>query len=272
VTDEAMNLPALCDQAIRDLAEARDMETVKTIHTAAELMRLHARQRRLGAQAQNRCTEVVLLVEKKIGQEVEKGRAEGTILKARQNRTHEKSGVRDTQTIPASAAELGLEKQHLRASREMANVPTEVIHKVVEAANAEGRVVTKADVKRAAGVKFSYDSKTNAKAKRGRGQRGGAKRGKSGRSDEGSSSSDTGNAVQIRTLSAVGTDGRPVALNRFFLSLRSVYDTLIEMNKSAPELLAYAADNRTFFDHEVVSHVAEFLSEIVELWEADQAA
>ncbi|MCC2654035.1 MAG: hypothetical protein K0Q60_4201 [Microvirga sp.] len=271
-----MNLPALCDQAIRDLSEARDMEAVKVIHTAAEMMRLHARQRRLGAQAQNRCTEVVVLVEKRIGQEVEKGRAEGTIMKARQNRSrHELPGSRETQVTPVSAAELGLEKHHLRASREMANVPVEVIHEAVEAANAEGRVVTKADIKRAAGVKFSYDSK----AKAGRGRRQGretkkanSNKGKSGRSGEDSSPSATNSTVQIRTLSERGTDGRPVALNRFYLSLRSVYDTLVEMDRSPPALLAYAADNRTFFDHEVVSRVAEFLSDLVELWEADQAA
>jgi hypothetical protein len=74
---------------------------------------------------QNRCIEVVALVEKKIGQEVEKGRADNTILKARQNRNHAKSGSRAIQTPPASAAELGLEKHHLRAGLEMANVPVE---------------------------------------------------------------------------------------------------------------------------------------------------
>jgi hypothetical protein len=62
---------------------------VLTIRASAEAMRAYAKQRDLGVQALNRCTEVVAMAERRIGQEVERGRAEGTILKARQNRSHQ---------------------------------------------------------------------------------------------------------------------------------------------------------------------------------------
>jgi hypothetical protein len=165
--EKAMNLPALCDEAIRDLAEARDIEAVQAVRERAELMRMYAKQRELGAQALNRCTKVVALAEKKIGEEVEKGRAEGTILKARQNRSRNPTppGGDAHQVKPASLAEIGLTKQQNRDFGEMAKVPAEVIHQVVDAATAEGRPVTKAEIKRAAGVQFHNDSKAKPKAK-----------------------------------------------------------------------------------------------------------
>ncbi len=46
----------------------------------------------LGVQALNRCTEVVAVAEKRIGEEVERGRAEGSVLKARENRRWKSPG------------------------------------------------------------------------------------------------------------------------------------------------------------------------------------
>jgi hypothetical protein len=116
------------------LAEARDIESVLTIRASAEAMRAYAKQRDLGVQALNRCTEMVALAETRIGQEVERGRAEGTILKADEYRPPAESGSAGHRPRPASIAELGLKKHHNRNFKEMAEVPAEVIHKTVEAA------------------------------------------------------------------------------------------------------------------------------------------
>ncbi len=88
------------------------------------------------------------MAEKKIGEEVERGRAEGTILKAREHRRWADAGGEPHQ-YKASLAELGLTKQQNRDFREMAEVPAAIIHQTVEAANGEGKVATKASMKRA---------------------------------------------------------------------------------------------------------------------------
>jgi hypothetical protein len=87
------------------------------------------------AQQQDRCTEVVALAEKRIGQEVKRGRDEGTILKAHeQTRRKPERGSAGHHAPPATLAELGLKKHHNRDFKEMAEVPAEVIHRTVEAA------------------------------------------------------------------------------------------------------------------------------------------
>jgi hypothetical protein len=68
----------------------------------------------------------------------------------------------------------------------------------------------------------------------------------------------------------LGTDGRPVPLNRFYLSLRSVYDMIEAMGKSPDEFVVYAAQNRTFFDDAVIDRVTFFLSDLRALRKADR--
>jgi hypothetical protein len=46
---------------------------------------------------------------------------------------------------------LGLKKHHNRDFTDMAPVPAEIIHQAVEAANAESRPVTKAEIRRVGG-------------------------------------------------------------------------------------------------------------------------
>jgi hypothetical protein len=91
------------------------------------------------------------LAEKKIGEELERGR-EGRILKAHeQTRRMQERGTDTHHAFPATVAELGLTKRHNRDFTDMAAVPAEVIHQAVEAANAEGKVATKVEMKRAGG-------------------------------------------------------------------------------------------------------------------------
>jgi hypothetical protein len=66
-----------------------------------------------------------------------------------------------------------------------------------------------------------------------------------------------------------GTDGRPVLLNRFFLSLRSVYDMIEEIGREPDQFLVYAAQHRTHFNPHVVKRVAKFLSDLADLLKAD---
>jgi hypothetical protein len=84
---------------------------------------------------------VVALAEKRIGEELARGRAEGTILKAHeQTRRKPERGSAGHHAPPATIAELGLKKHHNRDCVQMAAVPAEVIHETVETANAEGRL------------------------------------------------------------------------------------------------------------------------------------
>jgi hypothetical protein len=80
--------------------------------------------------------------EKKIGEELVRGQEEGRLLKAHQRRPWESSGADAHQNSAATIAELGLTKQQNRDFKDMAAVPAEIIHQAVEAANAEGKVVT----------------------------------------------------------------------------------------------------------------------------------
>jgi hypothetical protein len=68
---------------------------------------------------QNRCIEVVALAEKKIGEELERGRAEGKIAKANEQirRWADHGRDADRDNLPATIAELGLTKLRIAASR-----------------------------------------------------------------------------------------------------------------------------------------------------------
>ncbi len=99
-------------------------------------------------EALNRCVEVVALAERKISEELVKGRAEGKLLKA--GEYHQKCGTDTHRTPKASIAELGLTKHYNSDFMDMAEVPAEVIHQAVEVANVEGRPVSKAQIRRAA--------------------------------------------------------------------------------------------------------------------------
>src|SRR5438046_1941559 len=56
------------DEAMRALAEARSPSEVIEIASRAEAMRRYAQRSRLGMQAQNRCAEIRLRAERKLGQ------------------------------------------------------------------------------------------------------------------------------------------------------------------------------------------------------------
>jgi hypothetical protein len=77
-------------------------------------------------------------------------------------------------------------------------------------------------------------------------------------------------SVQLSVVPELGTDGRPVNLNRFSLSLRSIYDMIEEIRKEPADFLAYASRNRTFFDDKVLDRVTDFLSDLRELLKADR--
>jgi ParB-like chromosome segregation protein Spo0J len=124
------------------------------------------------------------------------------------------------------------------------------------AAVSKGPATVKSEARRLQRERREKDNK-GSKAKKVKVQKKGA--GKSG-------------LVHLQSVPELGTDGRPVRLNRFYLSLRSLYDTITEMDKKPAEFLAYAAEHRTIFDPVVWGRVTDFLSDVEALWEADQAA
>lgn len=81
-----------------------------------------------------------------------------------------------------------------------------------------------------------------------------------------------GKNKELRLISDRADDGRPPRLNRFYLSLRSVFDMINEIGKEPAEFLAYAAENRTVLDPQVSAKVASFVGDLVALMQADRAA
>jgi hypothetical protein len=82
----------------------------------------------------------------------------------------------------------------------------------------------------------------------------------------------TNRAVVTKSVDSLGRDERPVALNRFSLSLRGLFDMMNEIGREPDKLLDYAAQHRASFDAHEVQRAAQFLSDLANLLEADQGA
>lgn len=133
------SIPALIDEVMRELAEARDIETVREIHDKAEALRVYTQKRGAAIEAQNGCQKLVLLCERRIGQELVKlGMGSGI------NRTSQ-SPVLKTPTLK----ELGLTSDQSSEFQRLARTPTKVLDEQEKIANEESRRLSRAAVKRA---------------------------------------------------------------------------------------------------------------------------
>jgi hypothetical protein len=134
---------ARLDTATRLLAEARTVDEVKLVRDQAEAMRIYARERDLGLQAQNHAAEIKIRAERRIGE-----------LLAEMPKQH---GARDGKTgyptdrpLPPKLAELGI--SHIESSRfqQMATIPEPIFEEHVAETKADERELTTAGVVRLA--------------------------------------------------------------------------------------------------------------------------
>jgi hypothetical protein len=101
---------------------------------------MYAKRRGAAVEAQNGCARVVFLAERQIGAELAKGQKVGEIAKG---------GRPSKRSKAATVSQVGLTKDQSSEYQQLAQAPAVVIDKAVASANAEGRPVTKSDLRRA---------------------------------------------------------------------------------------------------------------------------
>jgi len=141
---ESLNLPAEIDRITFQLAEARDIETVREIHDRAEALRVYCRKHDGLMEAGNRLAGITALCERRIGQEL---RSTTLSKGGRPSKTSSAEEEVSAPTIP----ELGLTHKQSAAYQELAHedVAENVILDAIAEAGKEGRFITKADIHRA---------------------------------------------------------------------------------------------------------------------------
>jgi hypothetical protein len=133
---------ALCDQAIGQLREARDVEEVFGIRNAAEAFATYTRKYRAAVDAQAQCQLVVFLAEARIGAELEKAQARGEV--ATQER--KSSTVRIADGAPTSHSDLGIPRQRAAEMKALARKGEPAIRAHIKTAADTGRVASRRSI------------------------------------------------------------------------------------------------------------------------------
>jgi hypothetical protein len=143
---EPLNLPAEIDLIQRQVGEARDLETVREIKDRAEALRVYCHKHDGLLEAHNRLAGVIARCERRIGQELR-------VVSLHRGGRPAKTGAEDAPVSAPTLADLGFEgdrgKKQSAAYQELASVEETVILDAIAAAGAEGREVTKRDIRRA---------------------------------------------------------------------------------------------------------------------------
>ena len=140
---------ALCDQAIDQLREARDLEEVFGIRNAAEAFAVYSRKYKSAVDAQAQCQLVVLLAEVRIGTELAAAQARGEVAKADGVvNQHSKEGARSAGTLPATLSDLNIPSQRAADMKALAKKGEPAIRAHVKAAADSGRVASRRSILR----------------------------------------------------------------------------------------------------------------------------
>lgn len=131
---------ALCDEAIGQLQEARDVETVMGIRNFAEAFAVYARKYRAAVDAQNHCKLVVLLAEARIGAEIKAAQARGEVATAGGDR---QTNVRNLDNAPATLPDLGIPRQRAAEMKALARKGEAAIRADVKSATDAGRTASR---------------------------------------------------------------------------------------------------------------------------------
>ena len=133
----------MCDGAIAQLTEARDLEAVLGIKNAAEAFVTYTRKWRAAAEAQNACRMVVLIAEAKIGAELKAAQDRGQVATQKAGRP---ISVRRADTSATTLSKIGITRQRASDFKKLAKAGPGVIQAEVQKANAEHRVVTRRSI------------------------------------------------------------------------------------------------------------------------------
>lgn len=131
------SIPALIDAVMRDLSEARDIEAVREIHDRAEALRIYTRSRGAAIEAQNGCQKLVLLCERRIGEELANiGMGSGV------HRANQRSAGSEAPRLK----DLGISSDKSSEYQRLARTPVAAIEEREAMANTESRRLTRADI------------------------------------------------------------------------------------------------------------------------------
>jgi hypothetical protein len=124
---------------------ARDLETVREIRDRAEALRVYCHKHDGLLEAGNRLAGITALCERRIGQELR------AAPKAKGGKPYQHGADTPPEAggVTPTLAELGISKDQSAAYQDMAEVEEAVLLDAIARAGAEGREVTKRDIRRA---------------------------------------------------------------------------------------------------------------------------
>jgi hypothetical protein len=138
-------LPALCDTAIRDLAEVNTIGECLNIINVVEAARVYAQKLGLAQEAQDTCRRIVVMAERKIGQELIEAQKRGEL---RSDAGRPKI-VPDENDYASTHEEIGITRKQAHDFRQMAELSDD-IEGVMSSARETGKPARKAAFKRKA--------------------------------------------------------------------------------------------------------------------------
>jgi hypothetical protein len=139
---EPMNLPAEIDLIQRQVGEARDLEAVREIKDRAEALRVYCHKHGGLMEAHNRIAGIIARCERRIGQELRETPRHPAGRPAK-NRSEPSTD------LPPTPAEIGITKNQSAEYQELASVEENVLLDAIDLAGAEGREITKKDIRKA---------------------------------------------------------------------------------------------------------------------------
>lgn len=145
---QGQNLPQLCDEASRALDQVKTLPEVLEIRNFMEAARAYARKHHAARRAQSLACKIVILAERRIARELAVARQRGQIAAA-DGSTHHRPVPGEAAARPPTLKELGLSTQTAFEFRKYIDLSDEDIERVHQAADADGRVLVKADFARA---------------------------------------------------------------------------------------------------------------------------
>lgn len=146
---DANSLPALCDTAIRDLAEVRDIGQCLQIRDVMEAARVYAAKHKLAQEAQDACTKIVVMAERRIGQELIAAQQRGELARADGSTHHRRAeGLQDAKPFVPTLADIGVSYRQAHEFRQAATLTDDDIEGVADDAKQRGKPATKADFRR----------------------------------------------------------------------------------------------------------------------------
>lgn len=151
---DASQLPALCDTAIRDLAEVKTIGECLNIRNVMEAARVYAQKHKMAQEAQDACTKIVVLAERRIGQELIEAQKRGELASHKDGHRFRSDLPSDGEgDRPPSLREIGILPKSAWRMRRMAELDDSDIEEVIEEARERGTPVAKNEFTRRAKAK-----------------------------------------------------------------------------------------------------------------------